>query len=321
MPPMKNRAGWVVAALLTIVPFAQGQPAAKEETDPAAVTASIKAFDKTLHYRTGDVAVSGNLATLHLGTAYRYLDAADAKRVLTDAWGNPPESASDVLGMITAADESPAEAHGWGVVVTHIDEGHIDDADAKKIDYDDMLTQLQKSAEAHNAQRTKSGFEAIHLIGWAQTPSYDESTKKLIWAKEFATDGDSEHSLNYDVRVLGREGVLSLNAVGSTSQLAQLEKVMVDVAKRAEFVSGQRYADYKPGTDRLAAYGVAGLIAGGVAMKAGLFKGILVALLALKKFVIIGIVALFAAIKKIFGGPKTAGATSTPPSSPPPPAA
>ena len=52
----------------------------------------------------------------------------------------------------------------------------------------------------------------------------------------------------------------------------------------------------------MAAYGLAALVAGGIAAKAGLFKVILVALLAAKRFVIIGAIALVAMIKKFFTG-------------------
>jgi uncharacterized membrane-anchored protein len=56
----------------------------------------------------------------------------------------------------------------------------------------------------------------------------------------------------------------------------------------------------------VAKYGLAGLIAGGVLMKTGLFKGIIAALVAGKKLVIVSFVALAAGIKKIFGKKESA---------------
>ena len=73
-----------------------------------------------------------------------------------------------------------------------------------------------------------------------------------------------------------------------------------------DFTDGNRYADYKPGTDKVAAYGIAGLIAGGVLAKAGFFKLIWVGILAAKKFVIIAVVAIGAWIKRMLGGRKQA---------------
>jgi uncharacterized membrane-anchored protein len=68
-----------------------------------------------------------------------------------------------------------------------------------------------------------------------------------------------------------------------------------------EFNAGHRYADYTPGSDKLATYGLAALVAGGVAAKTGLLKGLFVGILALKKFLIIGVIALIAIVKKILG--------------------
>jgi uncharacterized membrane-anchored protein len=68
-----------------------------------------------------------------------------------------------------------------------------------------------------------------------------------------------------------------------------------------DFNQGNRYVDFNPSTDKVAEYGLAALIAGGVAAKVGFFKGIWIAALAAKKFIIIGLVALGAFLKKIWG--------------------
>jgi len=70
----------------------------------------------------------------------------------------------------------------------------------------------------------------------------------------------------------------------------------------ADFDAGQRYADFNPSTDKLAAYGIAALVAGGIAAKAGLFAKLGVILLAAKKFIILAVAAVGAALKKLFGG-------------------
>ena len=56
-----------------------------------------------------------------------------------------------------------------------------------------------------------------------------------------------------------------------------------------------------PGTDKVAEYGIAALIAGGLAAKAGLFKVLLGALVALKKVIVLGFVAAAAFLRKLFG--------------------
>lgn len=69
-----------------------------------------------------------------------------------------------------------------------------------------------------------------------------------------------------------------------------------------EFNEGHRYADYLPGTDKAASDGLAGLVVGAAAVKGGFFNVLLVSLLAFKKVLRVGVVALIAAVKRLFGG-------------------
>ena len=69
-----------------------------------------------------------------------------------------------------------------------------------------------------------------------------------------------------------------------------------------EFNEGHRYADYLPGKDKAAAYGLAGLILGATAAKAGFFKVLLAGILAFKKVIIAGVIALGLFLKRLFGG-------------------
>jgi len=72
------------------------------------------------------------------------------------------------------------------------------------------------------------------------------------------------------------------------------------------FNSGNRYADFNPASgDKVASYGIAALVAGGVAAKLGFFKGLWVLILGAKKFIIIGIAAVAAWFRKLFGKKST----------------
>jgi uncharacterized membrane-anchored protein len=72
-------------------------------------------------------------------------------------------------------------------------------------------------------------------------------------------------------------------------------------------------ADFDSKTDTVASYGIAALVAGGIAAKMGLFKGLWVAILAGKKFIVFGILALAAFLKKLW--PKAKPPEQSPPSS------
>ena len=89
-------------------------------------------------------------------------------------------------------------------------------------------------------------------------------------------------------------------AVASMKQLPDVETGMQHVLGFVAFNEGHRYADFIPGTDKVAAYGIGALIAGKVAAKAGLFKLLLGALVAGKKFIAIALVAIAGLARRFF---------------------
>jgi|KBSMisStaDraftv2_1062788.scaffolds.fasta_scaffold241118_1 uncharacterized membrane-anchored protein len=290
-------AAWLACAAFALPTFAQDTPA--EATEPEAATPEAAApAGPELKYQTGTIMLPNKVATLHLGERYRYLDPNETNKLLM-AWGN--ESDTTTQGTIIPVDVDPWSQTGWAVILTYDDDGHIDDSDAAKIDYDDMLKDMKEGTEDHNGERKKAGFEAVHLIGWAEKPRYDASAKKLYWAKELSFEGSHGNTLNYDVRVLGREGVLSMNAVAGMDRLEQIRGEMQPLIGVAEFNEGYRYGEFNKKTDRMAEYGLAALIAAGVGAKLGLFAKLGALLLAFKKFIVIGFIAIGAFIKKLFG--------------------
>ncbi len=280
----------VIASCLGL--FAQD----KNEQD---LNAMLRAVESKLHFQKGEVHLKGDLAKLTLPDNLRYLPPADADTVLVKLWGNPPDG-EKTLGMVLPADVSVLDSNCWAVVITYTEDGYVKDADADKIDYDKLLKQMKEGTAEANKERTKAGYSGIELVGWATPPRYDKATHKMYWAKEIKFDGAPENTLNYNIRVLGRRGVLVLNAVAGMDQLKMIEEQSPKIVGMVDFKEGNRYADFNGKTDKTAAYGLAALVAGGIAAKAGLFKVLWIGLLAAKKFVIIGVVALMAFVKKMF---------------------
>jgi uncharacterized membrane-anchored protein len=243
------------------------------------------------------------VATLHLGEKYRYLDAGETNRLLM-AWGN--QSDDTTQGSIIPANVDPMSQTGWAVILTYVDDGHVDDSDANEIDYEDLLKEMKQGTEDYNEVRRENNFPAVHLIGWAEKPHYDQASRKLYWAKELDFEGTGVRTLNYDVRVLGREGVLSMNAVATMDQLAQIKTDMRPLIQVAEFNEGYRYADFNKSTDKVASYGLGALIAGGVAAKLGLFAKLGAFLLAFKKLIFVGLIAVGGLVMKLLGRKKDA---------------
>jgi len=300
--------GLAAAALLAL---AAPQLAGAASKDPVAATpeqaaamARADALQKQLHPQTGVVAIPAANARLNLGNRYYYLPADEAKRVLTEAWGNPPDAVDGVLGMVFPAGRSFSDAT-WGAVIQYEDTGHIDDKDAASQDYSAVLADMQ-SAEAEAAKSAQAqGYAAGHLIGWAQAPTYDSRTRTLIWARNIKFDGTEDNTLNYDVRTLGRTGVLSLNMVDTMTNLPAVREAAKGLGGTVQFNPGASYADFNSSTDKMADYGLAGLVAAGAGVAVAKKLGLLgVILLFLKKGIVVVIAAaggLWAWIKRKTG--------------------
>ncbi len=252
----------------------------------------------SLQYQHGKVVLKNGLATITLPDNLAFLDAAGAKTVLSTLWGNPPSL--DALGLIVPTGFSPFSPSAWAVEITYDESGYVSDKDANTIDYNTLLKQMQEGTREINPERVKQGYPEIDLIGWAAPPRYDSSTHKFYWAKELKFGADEDHTLNYNIRVLGRRGVLVLNVIASMKDLPQIEQDIPEVISAVNFDEGHRYADFNPSIDKMAGYGLAALVAGGVAAKAGLFKGLIAALLVGKKFIITGVIALVAFFSRLF---------------------
>jgi len=267
-------------------------------------SSTAEEFEAKLGYQTGTVTLKDGMAKIQLPASFRFIGPDGSRRLLTEAWGNPPGAADGVLGMLIPTASSPVSKGGWGIVITFDEDGYVNDSDAAKMDYGKLLKEMQDQAAEANEERRKQGFHAVRLVGWAEPPSYDSATHKMYWAKDLVFGDETDHTLNYSIRILGRRGVLVLNAVASMDQLGAIRGETKNVLAAVEFNEGHRYTDFLPGKDKAAAYGLAGLLVGATAVKAGFFKLLWVGILAFKKVIIVGAVALLGALKRLFGGGK-----------------
>jgi len=307
--------------LLFAVPlrlFSQ-EPAASPT--PAVALEDLQLLESTLKWKQGKIPLGSDLATIDVPASFRYLDPEDTETVLVKMWGNPPEGAKRTLGMIFPTQVGPLDQNSWGVVITYDESGYVKDDDAEKINYDELSAEMQKVTKEANQERSRKGYPTIDVIGWAEVPHYDKPSHKLYWAKELNFAGADINTLNYCIRDLGRRGVIQLNAVAAMTSLPEIKNEMPAIISMVEFNPGTRYTDFNPSTDKTSELGIAALILGGTvaAAKAGLFKWLLALLIGAKKFVIFGLIAIAAFLKKIFGvfKRKTPNLSSSAPVRPP----
>ncbi|MCB2065060.1 MAG: DUF2167 domain-containing protein [Erythrobacter sp.] len=291
----------LLLGLLALGPLAM--PAAAQQQDQQ-LPPEVQQLLDSLRPQHGQITISEADATLDLGDQYDFYGPDDARRILVDLWGNHPDEASDVLGLVMPAGASPI-SDSWAAVVTYEDTGWVSNDDADDADYDDLMEQMQDASADINEQRRGQGYPGVEIIGWAQAPHYDAASHSVVWARELQFDGEQVRTLNYDLRTLGRRGVLSLNLVSTMPQLAGIQTAAADFATHASFNPGARYEDYDESTDRAAGYGIAGLVAGGAGLALAKKAGILALLLKFIKPILIGIVVFFGAfwrkVKSMFG--------------------
>lgn len=274
--------------------------AAQAETTPEEEAKWLAAAQQTwdaLDLRQGDITLPNGVATLNIPQGFYYIGPADAERLLVDLWGNPPGAGKDGQGMLFPADFTPFADNGWAVTINYAEDGYVSDEDADDIDYDDLLRDMKSATEEENEVRARQGYEPIELVGWASPPFYDTASHKLHWARELRFGDAPVNTLNYNIRVLGRKGVLVLNFVADMDQKPVIDANIDTVLALAEFDQGSRYQDFDPDIDTVAAYGLGALVAGKAAAKLGLFAA---ALVFLKKFGVLILVGLGWLGKKLF---------------------
>lgn len=286
-------------------------PAAPAPAGPALPVAAdwpedAKAFVRSLQPQTGEVKIAAASVSLNVPESFYFLSAGDSRKVLEQAWGNPPDE--NVLGMLFPAGLSPLHDNAWGVTIAFQKDGYVKDEDAESLDYDELLEQMKKDAAEANKLRAEKGYPTVELIGWAARPHYDKKSHKLYWAKELQFSNAEANTLNYDIRALGRKGVVVLSFIAGMDNLPQIEANLPTVLGMVSFDDGARYDDFDPKLDQVAAYGIGGLIAGKVLAKTGFFA---LALVFLKKFgvlLVAGVVGAFAWFRRrTFGGKAETG--------------
>jgi len=266
----------------------EGFDSEAERAEAETYLETVNAHNASLSPQTGKVTIAKAGAVLDLGETHYYLNPEDSRKILVDIWENPYNP--NVLGMIFERN-TDAWSHDYAVVIYFEAMGYVSDEDAATIDYDELLADMKKQTRNESKARREQGFAGMELVGWGAAPNYNAEAHHISWAQLLKFDGSETNTLNYNMRFLGRKGVLEFSYIADESALDVLNEVMPRMTQMARFNEGHRYTDFNPETDKVAAYGLAGLVAGGVVAKKLGVVGIL--LLVLKKgwFVIIAVLA------------------------------
>lgn len=229
----------------------------------------LQEIENSLTYQYGEIALGDGLAKIKVPEGFKYLDPEQSEYVLTELWGNP--ASGTTLGMLVPQDKGVLDEDVWVFDIEFDAIGYVDDKDAEDIDYAELLTSIQKDMLAAREERIANGYEEVQLIGWASAPYYDQERKILHWAKELKFGSSAVNTLNYNVRILGRRGVLMLNAIANMDNLPEVQQNIPLLTSSIAFEQGHSYFDFNPSIDEVASWTIGGLVAGKVLTKVGFF--------------------------------------------------
>lgn len=236
-------------------------------------------------------AMMQDIATLRVPGGFFFLDG-DQTRAMMRSYGEPVSGQE--LGMLAPTNSD------WSVFFDYADVGYVKDDDKDELDADQLLQAIKAGNERGNKERQRNGVPPLRLIGWEQEPRYDDITHNLEWAIRFESQG--QPILNYNTRLLGRKGYMSVVLVVAPEELQATLPAFQQLLAGYDYQSGESYAEYRSG-DKVAKYGLAALVVGGAAVgaaKMGLLGGLLVFLKKGWKFLILGLAAAAAFLKKLF---------------------
>lgn len=255
-------------------------------------TAEQKAFIeqmRSLNWVKGPttVDVQGN-SKLTIPEHYVYLDPANTKKFL-ELQHNLSDGREVMVGP---------QNMEWTAYLEFSDEGYV--KDNEKIEAPALLKTLQSNTEAGNEERRRRGWTELRLVDWATPPVYNTTTKRLEWAT--ILESKDGRAVNFSTKILGRRGVTTVIMVTDPQNLQAAESSLDNILTGYSFNAGETYADWRSG-DKVAEYGLAALIVGGVAAvaaKKGLFSVLAGFLAASWKFIMIGVVAAVTWVRNLF---------------------
>lgn len=241
----------------------------------------------------------GTMAKINIPSGQRFIGARGAQ-ALIELYGNPPNP--NYLGAIVPISDD----EDWTLLFQFDAIGYVKDEEKDSLNGDNILQSMRDTIPYQNEERRRLGLEEMRSMSWSAPPFYDPVTNNLTWGLQLHFDtGDS---INYDIRLLGRHGVMEVTLLDSPETYAQSVPTVNELLKSFEFTDGNKYAEWKAG-DKVAAYGLTGLVAGGatvMAAKTGLLGKLLAVIAkggkAVFAIIIAVVLGLGSIVKRMFGG-------------------
>lgn len=240
----------------------------------------------------GEVSLAGDVAQLKLTEEERFLDGPQTIQLM-DMLGNP--TSKKEVGLVRPT----VEGKEWALLFEWDPAGYVKDDEKDKIDAEALFESIRDGTEEANEFRKEKGMPGLHVVRWTDPPHYDAKTHNLVWGL-LAKDDNGEEVINYNVRILGREGYMSVTLMDDPKMIDASKVEFAQVLERFSYKPGKTYAEWREG-DKVAEYGLTALVAAGAgaaAVKMGLFAKLFKFVGKFAKVIIIGVAAAGAAVAR-----------------------
>ncbi len=221
----------------------------------------LDSIDRKIVFYTGHISLSGGNIQMTVPDGFLFIDGPQSRFILEELWGNMPDM--EVSGMLVRDGFRATKlGNDHSFVLSYSDIGYVPDKKDNTLDHHDLLETLQENMESSNASRIEMGFNTLSVTGWVMVPYYDQYKNAVYWATRVRANGSDEEILNYNLRLLGRNGVIKISAVATMDQLPAIKQELPAIIAQTRFAPGAAYADFKPDADQQSDWNLRDMVAG-----------------------------------------------------------
>jgi len=205
------------------------------------------------NYGPGTFSIDSSNAVVRAGDSQVFVQGQSAREFMRLNTGNSNSRPDAVAYTFEGPSKSSA------VLYTYYDVGHVKMDDWQTpINQDALLFDIKKLAVEDNKRRAR-GYSDIVVDEWIQTPATDPQIPAAYWAYKYHS-GRGQQYVTAGAIMLSRNGYSAIQWIGSPQQFRGVRQTLDPAIEAYRLPEGQRYADYKPGTDKVAKAGLGEII-------------------------------------------------------------